>query len=91
MPVRPEPPHLDTTRELLDGHPLTTLTTLNRDGHPQSTIVSVQRDGDTVLISTIQRAAEGPQHDARSAGDAARAQPADGRWAEIQGRVEMGM
>jgi Pyridoxamine 5'-phosphate oxidase len=43
----------DRARELLDGRPLTTLTTINASGQPQSTIVFVRRDGDTVLFSTI--------------------------------------
>lgn len=79
----------DTARELIDGTPLTTLTTLNADGHPQSTIVFVRRDGDTVLFSTVKGRvkARNMMRDPRVT--LLVLNPADGRWVEVQGTVQI--
>ena len=79
----------DRARELLDGRPLTTLTTINASGQPQSTIVFVRRDGDTVLFSTIKGRVKTRNMVRDPRVTLLVLNTADGRWVEIQGTVQI--
>ena len=79
----------DRARELLDGRPLTTLTTINTSGQPQSTIVFVRRDGDTVLFSTIKGRVKTRNMVRDPRVTLLVLNTADGRWVEIQGTVRI--
>jgi PPOX class probable F420-dependent enzyme len=79
----------DRARELLDGRPLTTLTTINASGQPQSTIVFVRRDGDTVLFSTIKGRVKTRNMVRDPRVTLLVLNTADGRWVEIQGTVRI--
>jgi PPOX class probable F420-dependent enzyme len=79
----------DRARELLDGRPLTTLTTINATGQPQSTIVFVRRDGDTVLFSTIKGRVKTRNMARDPRVTLLVLNTADGRWVEIQGTVRI--
>jgi PPOX class probable F420-dependent enzyme len=79
----------DRARELLDGRPLTTLTTINASGQPQSTIVFVRRDGDTVLFSTIKGRVKTRNMVRDPRVTLLVLNTADRRWVEIQGTVQI--
>jgi PPOX class probable F420-dependent enzyme len=79
----------DRARELLDGRPLTTLTTINASGQPQSTIVFVRRDGDTVLFSTIKGRVKTRNMVRDPRVTLLVLNTADGCWVEIQGTVRI--